>query len=524
MVGRGAEGVYRTLETGPGEPHVRRTELLTGPPRPDPVSRRSLLCLGHLTDLQLADVQSPARFEYLNRMAGVPGYEALVPVQRPQEALTPRAVDAMVRRLAAYAGSPVTGAPLQLVVTTGDAIDNVQWNELQLFLALLEGGPARPRSGGPAYEGVQSLDWPDDLFWKPDGVGAGGPDLFRRRYGFPSHPGLIEAALGEFAAAGLPVPWLACHGNHEALIQGVGVVTGAVAGVLTGDRKPVGPAAGVPAADALEIFVTAPERFLAGPLRSITPDAGRAPVSRREFVAAHFRSAGRPAGHGFTERNRADGTAYYAYDDPSGVRLLALDTACPAGLGAGALDPEQLDWVGDRLAEVHSRYLDPAGRVVRTKAEDRLVVLFSHHGLDTLTNQRDPRLVTGPALRRLLHRFPNVVLWLNGHTHRNLVLPRPDPGGRTGGFWEVTTSAIMDWPCQARVVELIDNRDRTLSVLCTVLDHDAPPYAEPGEPDWLASLHREVAANMPWLGAHQLGPGTPADRNVELVLAMPGLD
>ena len=48
---------------------------------------------------------------------------------------------------------PATGAPLRLAVTTGDAIDNAQWNELQTFLTLLDGGLVRPDSGGPRHRG-----------------------------------------------------------------------------------------------------------------------------------------------------------------------------------------------------------------------------------------------------------------------------------------------------------------------------------------------------------------------------------
>ena len=110
-------------------------------------------------------------------------------------------------------------------MTTGDAIDNAQWNEVQTFLALFEGGLVRPDSGGPGYEGVQALDWPDDIFWKPDGAGPAGPDFFRREFGFPHHPGLLDRALREFPADGLRMPWLSCFGNHEALNQGVGVAT-----------------------------------------------------------------------------------------------------------------------------------------------------------------------------------------------------------------------------------------------------------------------------------------------------------
>ena len=102
------------------------------------------------------------------------------------------AVDATIRTLGAVHG-PATGLPMQLAVTTGDAIDNAQWNELQAFLALFDGGLVSPDSGGPDYEGVQAPDGPGDIFWRLDGPGAGGPDLFRREFGFPHHPGLPAA-------------------------------------------------------------------------------------------------------------------------------------------------------------------------------------------------------------------------------------------------------------------------------------------------------------------------------------------
>ena len=76
----------------------------------------------------------------------------------------------------------------------------------------------------------------------------------------------------------------------------------------------------------------------------------------------------------------------------------------------------------------------------------------------------------------LLHRFRNVVLWLNGHTHTNAVRPRRDPADPARGFWEVTTCAIVDWPCQSRLVEIVDAGD-CLSIVCTMVDHDTPVAA-----------------------------------------------
>ena len=184
---RGLSGCYRAIEIGAGEPHLIRDDFGAARFCGDGAGRgpgRALLCAVHITDLQLADVQSPTRFEFLNARFADRRYAGIIPVQRPQEALTAHAVDATIRTLGAVRG-PATGLPLQLAVTTGDAIDNAQWNELQAFLALFDGGLVNPDSGGPDYEGVQSADWPGDIFWRPDGPGPEGPDFFLREYGFP---------------------------------------------------------------------------------------------------------------------------------------------------------------------------------------------------------------------------------------------------------------------------------------------------------------------------------------------------
>jgi metallophosphoesterase (TIGR03767 family) len=545
----GASRPYRAVEITGGEPHLVRDDLGAGTPgtvtagggRCGTRTGRPLLCLAHLTDLQLADVQSPARFEFLNRYCADPRYREIVPLQRPQEALTAHAVNAMLRTLNAATG-PATGTAPQLAVTTGDAIDNAQWNELQAFLALFDGGLVAPGSGGPGYQGVQSLDWPDDIFWRPDGAGPGGPDVFRREFGFPHHPGLLELAVREFRAAGLRMPWLACFGNHEALNEGVGVLTPGVASAFVGGVKPFALPAGFDHDRVLELFVEHPEVFMTGPGLAISADPARRAITRRDFVTAHLRPGARPAGHGFTERNRLDGTAYYVYDTPA-VRLVALDTSCPAGGAAGCLDAGQARWLEAQLAEVHSVYLAPDGSELHTGNEDRLVILFSHHGTTTLGN---PRAHAGPRgepafgareLITLLHRFGNVVLWLNGHTHTNAVRAHQAPRARRAqrmrnpgtssprppnpGFWEVTTCSVVDWPCQARIVELID-AGGYLSIVCTMLDHDSPPVPRVTSASAdLAALHRELAANVPFAGADSPLAGTAADRNVELRLPLP---
>jgi metallophosphoesterase (TIGR03767 family) len=515
---RGTTGAYREVSTVQGEPHRVRAELVGNAAANLRTDGRALACLVHLTDLHVTDVQSPARFEFVNREYSDPRFRELLPMQRPQEALNVHAIDAIVQAINRIEAGPFTGRAPDLAVMTGDAIDNTQWNELAAFMALLDGGLVHPDSGGLRYEGVQALDWPEDIFWKPDNASPEG-DLFRRGFGYPHVPGLLHRALQEFGAAGLRLPWLSCHGNHEAVSQGVGLVTPGLAAGMTGTHKPRRLPEDLDRDRVLETFVSHPEVLMAGPGDRVTPDPARRTISRGEFVDAHFGAGARPDGHGFTEQNRRDGTAYYVHDNPA-VRFITLDTACAAGGAEGCVDVAQVRWLEQRLEEVHSSFTSRDGSTVRTPHSDSLVVVLSHHGLDSLTNERGgPGSVAAADLLRVLLRFQNVVLWLNGHIHANRIQARPDPSGAGGGFWEVTTSSIVDWPCQARVVEVVEAGEGLLAVACTMVDHagrrDATGSAG------LAGLHRELAGNVPMAGFVSERAGTALDRNVILPVRAP---
>jgi len=107
----GPSAPYRAIEIGPGEPHLIRDDFGAAGTAPGP--GRPLFCLAHVTDLQLADVQSPTRFEFLNARFADRRYAQIIPVQRPQEALTVHAVDATLRTIGAAHG-PAAGLPMQL--------------------------------------------------------------------------------------------------------------------------------------------------------------------------------------------------------------------------------------------------------------------------------------------------------------------------------------------------------------------------------------------------------------------------
>jgi metallophosphoesterase (TIGR03767 family) len=486
-----------------GEHHVVRTELVGGE-RSEAVAPRgaAIACIAHLTDLHVTDTESPARFEFVNREAQDPRFRELLPMHRPQETLNPHAIAAMMRAINNVDAGPLTAGRVQLAATTGDAIDNTQRNELTNFLALLNGGVVRPDSGAQGYEGVQLLDWPGDIYWKPDGRPDSDP--FQHALGFPALPRVLDEAMERFEVPGLGIPWLGCYGNHEEVCQGVGIVTPALADAMTGSSKPVELPSELDRHHVVDSFVSHPEQFMVGAAVQVSPDPERRPISRLEFIDAHFRAGG----HGFTVESCDEDVAYYAHD-AGRVRFITLDTVCSAGGADGAIDMDQLHWLERRLEEVHSSFRSRDGSTVRTRNEDRYVVVMSHHGYDTLSNPRGAR--RPEVLLDLLLRFHNVVLWLNGHIHMNRITPRRR-AREDGGLWEVTTSSLVDWPCQARIVELFATGDGLLAIATTMLDHDG---------EGLAGLHRELAANVPSNGFDSKRAGTPLDRNAILLLPAP---
>ena len=70
----------------------------------------------------------------------------------------------------------------------------------------------------------------------------------------------------------------------------------------------------------------------------------------------------------------------------------------------------------------------------------------------------------------------------------------------------------MDWPCQGRIVEILDVGDGMLAIACTMVDHEGSE---------LADLHRELSGNAPFGGFTSGRAGTPLDRNVILPLRAP---
>jgi metallophosphoesterase (TIGR03767 family) len=189
---------------------------------------------------------------------------------------------------------------------------------------------------------------------------------------------------------------------------------------------------------------------------------------------------------------------------------LSLDSTNPAGLAHGSLADTQFRWLEATLAAHPDEY----------------VIVFSHHTSESMDSPlpdpdqpEDPRH-SGAEIVALLHRHPQVVAWVNGHVHANRITPRHGPDARHS-FWEITTASHIDFPQQARVIELTRTGTGILSIFTTLIESDAPYQAryDDGSQLALAALYRELSFNDPHRApAHE---GAVGDRNTELLLADP---
>jgi hypothetical protein len=438
------------------------------------------------------------------------------------------------------------------------------------------GGFENPPSEAPLYTGVQDYTDYDEgnvllpQYYDPNDVrGTWATD------GWPTYNGLMDRAQTlSFTPAGLDVPSYVVNGNHDPLVQGNEDPVAAFEAISTSCLKMLASTAAptVPG-------VPDPSVLLAPPAVStlVPPDPLRRYVSKPQ-IKAIYGANGQDNDHGFGFVDPAQNAAsnnsasYYAWDPPEapGFRFIALDTVSEGGQTAegvgcgsadGNIDDPQFQWL--------------KGQLDLATARDQLIVLYAHHPVRSLcthvpdeaaqpcTTQDshgdtpehdvnpgcdlDPRNSqplhlgepsqrapgdTTQTLVELLGNYNHVIAYVPGHTHENKVLPCGLAAGCTGddAWWEINTSAGADWPQQNRLIEVMDNRDGTLSIFGTVTDQASPatapaPCATAGcagsfTADQLASIARTLAYNDPQNGAPG-GEGATKDRNVELLVPDP---
>jgi uncharacterized repeat protein (TIGR01451 family) len=401
---------------------------------------------------------------------------------------------------------------------------------------------------------------------------------------WPLYRGLMDRAQKlAFTPAGLDVPSYWTNGNHDALMQGNEDGNAAFEDIATACFKALGTTVALPPSQPGPDFSPDPNLLLsptaAGML--VPPDPLRRLVNRPQ-IKAIVGEHNVDNDHGFDFVPPAENTAsnqnasYYAWNPPQtpGFRFINIDTNSEGGQTAegvasgsanGNIDDPQFQWL--------------KGELDAAQAAGKLIVIFGHHPVRSMTTEiadeqaspctandldgdtpphdvnpgcdLDPRpsepIHLGSDAQagdpresfvELLDGYPNVLAYVAGHTHEHKLIPFTRPSD-SSVWWEINTAATADWPQQHRLIDVMDNRDGSISIFGTVLDFadkaGPPPGCsgagadprcdQPGEAAAysdreLGSIGRTFAYNDPQ-GGPPSGEGTPDDRNVEMILKDP---
>lgn len=416
--------------------------------------RRSLFVWAHLSDVHITDEESP------NRMAAFDS-KAIPSALRPMDMYTEVVLNSAVNTINAFNAL----APIDAVVVSGDFTDNAQLNEAENFMKVMGGGEVNPDSGADDDPVTGEANDPQDPFF----------------------------------ATGLEnIPWIVGFGNHDALILGNWEITDTTIAQAVGDSAITGTRNGE------SYFVES---------GTVVADAERTPVHHQQMIDLFLNDNSKPAGHGFTGDNYENDTGYYTWDpsEDSLVRFIMLDTTFrPQGYEGQGTGSSYVDPVID-IAQ-YEDFLKP--ELERAANDKKLVIVVNHHPSQKLQDDNIPnRFITTEELQGTLKSYPNVLVHCVGHSHENTVWPRINEDG--GGYFEVQSSSLIDWPQQMRFYELVDNGNGTLSVFTVVVDHQSE------NDDSMSEYSRKLALIDVQTGWGEGGAGLSIERNVEMVFSVP---
>jgi metallophosphoesterase (TIGR03768 family) len=348
--------------------------------------------------------------------------------------------------------------PFDFGMSLGDDCNSTEYNELRWFIDVMDGKPITPSSGTNAgattidyqmpFQAVgldASIPWYQvlgnhDHFWSGCEVVD---DYFRQTY--TNNTVLL---LGDLATQGLSsrAEYMGVvDGNTpDGNVIGAGSVTNYIAGGVT----------------------NAP---------TVAPDPNRYSLTRSNWMREFFTTTSKPVGHGFSQANVTNDFACYTFEPKANLPLKVIvldDTMTDQNFdfnGQGGLDTNQLAWL------VHE--LD------RGQAQNKLMIVTAHIPIELIgyppgisTNS----VISSSNLLVKLHTYPNLILWVAGHMHRNNIKaePSPYPDRPEYGFWQVENPSLRDFPQEFRTYEILRNTDNSISIRVTDIDPDAPTNSQ----------------------------------------------
>ncbi len=454
LVGGGTN--YSTDPNHP-QPYDKRTEL--APAHTDAPGAARLLSFFTMSDIHIADKESPAQPLYVGWAAPYGAPNSCGSAYSPVILSTTQVLDAAVQTINALHKK----TPFDFGISLGDDTNNSQYNELRWFIDVLDGKVITPSSG--AHDGADRID-------------------YQRPY----------------KAAGLDreIPWYQTVGNHDQFWMGscyedVKTMQAHIGNtVLNMINSPI------PVPDGVDLYgaymgvvdgsTPLGDVIKAGPQEdfdvppTVVADENRhtlatATSTTLNWMKEFFNTTSNPVGHGFTQANLDSDFACYSFEPKSDVplKIIVLDDTCKGAgqpnYAAGCLDQAREDWLRSELDEGQNN--------------GKLMIIAAHIPILPQKDLNDTTITPLSAmdaekLLNDLHAYTNLILWISGHRHVNVVTPQPSPDAAVPeqGFWEVETSSLRDFPQQFRTFDIRRNTDNTISIFVT----DVDPAVREGSP------------------------------------------
>jgi len=490
----------------------------------------TLLNFFAMSDIHISDKESPVRCPYY-------GYQYPEPYTTKEKPPQPQGNSSAYSAIILYTTQVLDAAvqtinvlhqtePFDFGIALGDMADNTQYNELRWFINVLDGQWIIPSSG--ANLGVSPND-------------PNGPIDYQQPY----------------QAAGLAssIPWYAAVGNHDQFWMGsclTSIANGKPLNAYTGTGvlnigqvtsvKPIVNWSSVMNSTGVYMGVVDGttkygDIIYAGPVNKFKPapavaaDSHRYSLSISNWMNEFFTTTSSPAGHGFTEAMIEGSTpaacySFYPNEDMP-IKVIVLDDTDKAGSAFGALDYTRYYWLLNELQE--------------GQANDELMIVCAHIPVNPYAQEPAPpnnkpcsylpiwapyAEVTQEMLLGTLWTYPNLVLWISGHVHRNTITAQPSSPYSENpdyGFWTVETPSLRDFPRGIRRFNITKNPQGNISIFVYTVDPAAntAPLPDGLASPALTSLSYAIAAQYIFGNPWQQGPGMDPHSciyNAELVI------